>query len=248
MLPNDRAQPAAPDKPSLGARLLHAYRRFPLWLKVVIVIAAVSPRPDRSSSPPWSTAIVAVAQGRRTVGASIAVALWGVVVFSVRLQGQRDLALLGDPAALRGRAGRPRQAAGPLFRPLPHGRLGTGLVGAGRRHRPEGGAGPAVPRHDRRVAAGRGRARLAGGQEHPGHPHVRRPGPALGSRGPARGKRARPAGGGPPGGHPGAAAPVSGRRPRRCPTPSTPPATTRAAPPGRGRRSRSRTRWPSSTR
>ena len=41
MLPNDRAQPAAPDKPSWGARLLHAYRQYPLWLKVVIAIAAI---------------------------------------------------------------------------------------------------------------------------------------------------------------------------------------------------------------
>ena len=40
MLPNDRAQPAAPDKPSWGARVLHAYRQYPLWLKVVIAIAA----------------------------------------------------------------------------------------------------------------------------------------------------------------------------------------------------------------
>src|SRR5919204_4182014 len=82
MLPNDRAQPAAPDKPSLGTRLTHAYRRLPLWLKVVTVIAAVF-----LSGPIILAAmvygIVAVAQGRRTVGASIAVALWGLVVFSV---------------------------------------------------------------------------------------------------------------------------------------------------------------------
>src|SRR5207249_4436825 len=41
MLPNDRAQPAAPDKPSWGARLRHTYRQFPLWVKVVIAIAAI---------------------------------------------------------------------------------------------------------------------------------------------------------------------------------------------------------------
>jgi SpoVK/Ycf46/Vps4 family AAA+-type ATPase len=82
MLPNDRAQPTAPDKPGLGTRLTHAYRRLPLWLKVVTVIAAVF-----LSGPIILVAmvygIVAVAQGRRTVGASIAVALWGLVVFSV---------------------------------------------------------------------------------------------------------------------------------------------------------------------
>jgi SpoVK/Ycf46/Vps4 family AAA+-type ATPase len=81
MLPNDRAQPPAQDKPSLGTRLMHAYRKLPLWLKVVTVIAAVF-----LAGPIILVAmvygIVAVAQGRRTVGASIAVALWGVVVFA----------------------------------------------------------------------------------------------------------------------------------------------------------------------
>jgi SpoVK/Ycf46/Vps4 family AAA+-type ATPase len=81
MLPNDRAQPPAQDKPSLGNRLMHAYRQLPLWLKVVTVIAAIF-----LSGPIILAAmvygIVAVAQGRRTVGASIAVALWGLVVFT----------------------------------------------------------------------------------------------------------------------------------------------------------------------
>jgi SpoVK/Ycf46/Vps4 family AAA+-type ATPase len=86
MLPNDRAQPAAPDKPGLGARLMLTYRRLPLWLKVVSAIAAVF-----LSGPIILAAmvygIVAVAQARRTVGASISVALWGVVVFSFAYKG-----------------------------------------------------------------------------------------------------------------------------------------------------------------
>ena len=86
MLPNDRAQPAAPDKPALGARMVAAYRRLPIWLKVLTVIAAVF-----LSGPIILAAmvygIVAVAQGRRTVGASISVALWGVVVFSFAYRG-----------------------------------------------------------------------------------------------------------------------------------------------------------------
>ena len=41
MLPNDRAQPAAPDKPSWGSRLLRVYRRAPAWLKVAVVAIAV---------------------------------------------------------------------------------------------------------------------------------------------------------------------------------------------------------------
>src|SRR6266571_574079 len=86
MLPNDRAQPAAPDKPALGARMTDAYRRLPIWLKVLTIIAAVF-----LSGPIILVAmiygVVAVAQARRTVGASISVALWGVVVFSFAYKG-----------------------------------------------------------------------------------------------------------------------------------------------------------------
>jgi SpoVK/Ycf46/Vps4 family AAA+-type ATPase len=86
MLPDDRAQPAAPDKPTLGARMMDAYRRLPIWLKVLTVIAAIF------LSGPIILAvmvygIVAVAQGRRTVGASVSVALWGAVVFSFAYRG-----------------------------------------------------------------------------------------------------------------------------------------------------------------
>jgi SpoVK/Ycf46/Vps4 family AAA+-type ATPase len=86
MLPKDRAQPAAPDKPTLGARMTDAYRRLPIWLKALTVIAAVF------LSGPIILAvmiygIVAVAQARRTIGASISVALWGVVVFSFAYKG-----------------------------------------------------------------------------------------------------------------------------------------------------------------
>ena len=88
MLPNDRAQPAAPDKPSWGARLMHAYRRLPTWLKVVVVIAAI-PFSELILLAALIYAVVAVVQGRRTVGASLSVALWGLVVFSVASRGDR---------------------------------------------------------------------------------------------------------------------------------------------------------------
>src|SRR6266699_1334576 len=88
MLPNDRAQPAAPDKPSWGARLRHTYRQFPLWLKVVIVIAAI-PLAELILLAALVYGIVAVTQGRRTVGASIAVALWGLTVFSFAYKDNR---------------------------------------------------------------------------------------------------------------------------------------------------------------
>src|SRR5438876_6317831 len=88
MLPNDRAQPAAPDKPSWGARLLHTYRQYPLWVKVVIAIAAI-PLAEIILLAALVYGIVAVTQGRRTVGASIAVALWGLTVFSFAYKDNR---------------------------------------------------------------------------------------------------------------------------------------------------------------
>jgi SpoVK/Ycf46/Vps4 family AAA+-type ATPase len=91
MLPNDRAQPAAPDKPdgpTLGARLMHAYRRLPTWLKVVAVIAAV-PFSELILLAALIYGVVSVIQGRRTVGASICVALWGLTVFSVAYKDHR---------------------------------------------------------------------------------------------------------------------------------------------------------------
>jgi SpoVK/Ycf46/Vps4 family AAA+-type ATPase len=86
MLPNDRAQPAAPDKPSLGARVMRAQRKAPTWLKVVVVAVAVLFFPVTLGLIVLAAlvyAVVAVVQGRRTVGASAAVAFWGIAVFSV---------------------------------------------------------------------------------------------------------------------------------------------------------------------
>src|SRR5712691_7512678 len=84
MLPNDRAQPAR-DKPSWGARLLRTHRRAPTWLKVVVVAAAVLFFPVTLGLIILAAlvyAVVSVVQGRRTVGASASVAVWGVAVFS----------------------------------------------------------------------------------------------------------------------------------------------------------------------
>jgi hypothetical protein len=86
MLPNDRAQPAAPDKPSLGARVMRAQRKAPTWLKIVVVAAAVLFFPVTLGLIVLAAlvyAVVAVVQGRRTVGASAAVAFWGIAVFAV---------------------------------------------------------------------------------------------------------------------------------------------------------------------
>jgi SpoVK/Ycf46/Vps4 family AAA+-type ATPase len=85
MLPNDRAQPAARDKPSWGARILRAHRRAPTWLKIAVIAAAVLFFPVTLGLIVISAliyAVVAVIQGRRTAGASASVAVWGLAVFS----------------------------------------------------------------------------------------------------------------------------------------------------------------------
>jgi SpoVK/Ycf46/Vps4 family AAA+-type ATPase len=92
MLPNDRAQPAAPDRPSLGARLMRAQRKAPTWLKVFVVAAAVLFFPVTLGLIIIAALIygvVAVVQGRRTAGASASVAVWGLAVFSAVSSGNR---------------------------------------------------------------------------------------------------------------------------------------------------------------
>ena len=84
MLPNDRAQPAAQNKPSWGHRLMHAYRRAPTWLKITVIAAAVLFFPATLGLIVLGAliyAIVSVVQGRRTRGASASVAVWGLAIF-----------------------------------------------------------------------------------------------------------------------------------------------------------------------
>ncbi|HEX6519850.1 MAG TPA: AAA family ATPase [Streptosporangiaceae bacterium] len=81
MLPNERAQPVAREKPAWAARVTQWVKRAPLWLKVAVIAAAVL------FSEAWLPAVFlaglvyavfAVAQGRRTRMATAAVALWGI--------------------------------------------------------------------------------------------------------------------------------------------------------------------------
>ena len=93
MLPNDRAQPAAQDKPSWGTRLLRAHRRAPTWLKVTVIAAAVLFFPVTLGLIILAAlvyAVVSVVQGRRTAGASASVAVWGLVAFSAFSNGNRS--------------------------------------------------------------------------------------------------------------------------------------------------------------
>ncbi len=241
MLPDDRAQPAAQNKPSLGARVMLTYRRLPLWLKVVSAIAAVFlSGPIILASMVYG--IVAAAQARRTVGASISVALWGVVVFSVASKGHGSwlysvillpvLVALAAHAKPLARSFVPcRTVAWALAWSVPAGVIALKAASG----QPFLGT----------IAAWLLAAAVLGWRVAKSIQDTR----MYGSRG--TWEQPRPAGSAPP--SPGGPAcrprpPASGRRPRRSPTPSTPPATIRAAPPGRARRSRSRTRWPNSTR
>src|SRR5215467_728452 len=93
MLPDGRAQPAAPDKPSWGARLLHAHRRAPTWLKITVIAVAVLLFPVTLGLIILTAlvyAVVSVVQGRRTAGASASVAVWGLVAFTAVSNGNRS--------------------------------------------------------------------------------------------------------------------------------------------------------------
>jgi len=79
MLPRDRAQPAARDKPSWGGRMLRRLGRAPLYVKLLAVVAAVFLSPIVILFAMASGA-AAVAQRRPGRGAAFAVASWGFAV------------------------------------------------------------------------------------------------------------------------------------------------------------------------
>ena len=69
MLPNDRAQPAAPDKPSWGSRLLRTYRRAPNGLKIAVAAIAILLFPATLGLIILAAlvyGVVSVVQGRRS--------------------------------------------------------------------------------------------------------------------------------------------------------------------------------------
>jgi SpoVK/Ycf46/Vps4 family AAA+-type ATPase len=92
MMPHDRAQPAARDKPGWGSRIRQAQRMAPTWLKVTVIAAAIVFFPVTLSLiilAALAYAVVAVVQGRRTALASASVAVWGVAAFSAAYSGDR---------------------------------------------------------------------------------------------------------------------------------------------------------------
>jgi len=75
MLPNDRAQPAARDKPSWPGRILRWVARAPLIIKLVILVAAFFLSPILLLFA-LASGVVAVVQGRPGRAAAFAVATW----------------------------------------------------------------------------------------------------------------------------------------------------------------------------
>jgi SpoVK/Ycf46/Vps4 family AAA+-type ATPase len=105
MLPHDRAQPAARDKPSFGSRILRAQKMAPTWLKVLVIAAAILFFPVTLGLIILAAlvyAVVAVVQGRRSAGATASVAVWGLAAFSALYSGNRTwlYALLLLPVAV----------------------------------------------------------------------------------------------------------------------------------------------------
>ena len=105
MLPHDRAQPAARDKPSFGSRILRAQKMAPTWLKVLVIAAAILFFPITLGLIILAAlvyAVVSVVQGRRTAGASASVAVWGLAAFTGLYSGDRTwlYALLLLPVAV----------------------------------------------------------------------------------------------------------------------------------------------------
>jgi SpoVK/Ycf46/Vps4 family AAA+-type ATPase len=82
MLPNDGAKPAAPAVTSRFTRVLDAFRRAPLPLKIALVAVAVIlcvPELGIVLLVAMGYGVFAVIQGRRSLIASMSVAVWGLV-------------------------------------------------------------------------------------------------------------------------------------------------------------------------
>jgi SpoVK/Ycf46/Vps4 family AAA+-type ATPase len=86
MLPNDRAQSAAPAVRNRLAGVFGFFRQAPLPIKIGLIVLAVilaGPEAGILLLAGMAYGVYAVIKGRRTVLASLAVALWGVVAAAV---------------------------------------------------------------------------------------------------------------------------------------------------------------------
>src|ERR1700744_373433 len=82
MLPNDRAQSAAPAVPNRLARVFGVFRRAPLPLKIGFVVLAIilcGPGIGALLLAAMAYGVYAVVKARRSVLASVCVAVWGLI-------------------------------------------------------------------------------------------------------------------------------------------------------------------------
>ena len=82
MLPNDRAQSAAPAVPNRLARVFGVFRRAPLPLKIGFVVLAIilcGPEIGILLLAAMAYGVYAVVKARRSVLASVCVAVWGLI-------------------------------------------------------------------------------------------------------------------------------------------------------------------------
>jgi len=79
MLPNDRAQPAAREKPSWGSRVLRWVGKAPLYVKLIVLVAAIFASPFILLYV-LGSAVIDVVQKRPGRLAAYAVATWGIPV------------------------------------------------------------------------------------------------------------------------------------------------------------------------
>jgi SpoVK/Ycf46/Vps4 family AAA+-type ATPase len=104
MLPNDRAQSAAPAVRNRLAGVFGFFRQAPLPIKIGLIVLAVilaGPEAGILLLAGMAYGVYAVIKGRRTVLASLAVALWGVVAAAVgRTHGSWFFLLLVLPFAV----------------------------------------------------------------------------------------------------------------------------------------------------
>ena len=263
MLPNDRAQPAAREKPSWGSRVLRWVGKAPLYVKLIVLVAAVFASPFLLLYA-LGSAVIDVVQKRPGRMAAYAVATWSIPVdlFS-QVPRLHVLPLIVLSFAVAWAAGTKllarwylpcRTAAWAMLWSLP---VGIVLLRFWPRQPLIGVVAAVIIAFavvGWRLAKGIQDARMYG--RAPNAPNIPE-GPDGRPDAASQGHTVGPASGGRPRAireratrETASRATASGLRPRRCLTPIMRPVTTRAAGtarPGRGRRSRSRTPWPSST-
>src|ERR1700674_5134456 len=105
MLPNDRAQPAAREKPSWGGRVFRWVGKAPLYVKLIVLVAAVFVSPFLLLYS-LGSGVIDVVQRRPGRMAAYAVATWGIPIEIIsKVPALRMLPLVVLPFAVAWAAG-----------------------------------------------------------------------------------------------------------------------------------------------